>query len=83
MKKKKRKRRRNEGTEKGEGRKNSVPVQKPTKGEGRGEGYWNILKDAFRLNAADEIVSSVKGERKKEGRRERKTNKTECKKNGK
>lgn len=64
-----------EETEKREGRKNSVPVQKPTKREGGrggekrgGEGRdWNILKDAFRLNAADEIVSC-------QGRREGEAN---------
>lgn len=65
-----------EETEKREGRKNSVPVQKPTKREGGREGGekrggegrdWNILKDAFRLNAADEIVSC-------QGRREGEAN---------
>lgn len=68
-----------EETEKREGRKNSVPVQKPTKREGGrggekrgGEGRdWNILKDAFRLNAADEIVSC---QGRREGGREGEAN---------
>lgn len=70
MKKKKRKRRRNEGTEKGEGRKNSVPVQKPTKGEGRGGGILEYPERCIQVKRGRRNRLFCQG-RKKERREER------------